>query len=160
MEQEENIYQYIIGSGAGFPITLTTPLDSNGEPLKIYDDEGNLINLVTWSPQVGSFDLIKQNLLTTLNTPLGFSIRNDLFGSRIMETVEEQNTQVLNFLLSKYIKTAIENWEPRVYIKNVTSTFYSDYAKVVINMVLSSTGEQTEFEINYNLINNMVYGNE
>ena len=63
---EDTLNQYVIGSGAGFPIELTKPLDDNGNIQQIYNDDGVLVDLVTWSPLIGSFDLIKQNIIYTI----------------------------------------------------------------------------------------------
>lgn len=157
---EDTLNQYVIGSGAGFPIELTKPLDDNGNIQQIYNDDGVLVDLVTWSPLIGSFDLIKQNIIAILNTPLGFQIRNEFFGSRINEVIEEPNAQAANYLLITYIKESIEIWEPRVKISKIETTYKNEYVTLKLRLSLIETGQESEFEINYNPTNNSIYGNE
>lgn len=86
-----------IGSGAYFPIELT-----------------NINGKTTWAPLIGDIRLINQNLIAIFSTQVGEMFRNEYFGSRLIECLEEPNTQALQLLVKKFIKNAIESWEPRI----------------------------------------------
>lgn len=155
-----NINEYSIGSGLDFPIKLSTPLDSEGNPIQIQDENGNNVNLVTCKPLVGSFDLIKQNVLAILRTPLGFQLRNEFFGCRLHELIEEQNNQAIEFLLRDYIKSAITLWESRILIQKIITSSYNEIITISINCVLKDSGQENNLELNYNTLNNFIYVNE
>lgn len=156
----ENINVYTIGSGLDFPIKLSTPLDADGNPIQILNENGDMVNLVTVAPLVGNFDLIKQNIINTLNTPLGFSLRNEYFGCRITELIEEQNSQAIEFLLRDYIKDAIRTWEKRVVINKIITQYIKDTVIIKLRLNLINTLQEVEFELNYNTTNNNIYVNE
>lgn len=98
-----------IGNGAYFPIELT---ESNGK--------------TSWKAISGDIRLINQNLVSLFNTQIGELLRNENFGTRLWECLEEPNTQALNFLIRRFCKNAIESWEPRIqFVESIVSQ--SDY---------------------------------
>lgn len=86
-----------IGSGAYFPISLT---EINGKS--------------SWKALSGDVRLINHNLISLFNTQIGYLLRNEDFGTRLWECLEEPNTQALRFLIHRFCKDAIESWEPRI----------------------------------------------
>lgn len=133
--EEESININIIGSGAGFPIKLTTT--SQG--------------LVGWYPIIGDMNLIKQNLTMLFITPIGFRLREEYFGSRIWELLEEPNTLILNRLVRDFLRAAVSLWEPR--IEALETTVKVDGEVLLVNSRLRLKGNSNIYDLvfNYNL---------
>lgn len=126
-----------IGVGAYFPIELT---EVNGKQ--------------SWKALSGDIRLVNQNLIALFNTQIGEIIRNENFGTRLWECLEEPNTQALSFLIRRFCKDAIESWEPR--IKFVDSTINRDGYKLNIQLTYQLIGDQSVNDLNfsYNPTNN------
>lgn len=127
-----------IGVGAYFPIELTE------------SDDGK----VTWKALSGDIRLINQNLITIFNTQIGMIIRNEDFGTRLWECLEEPNTQALSFLIRRFCKDAIESWEPRIAF--VDSQVNREQTKINIQLTYRLLTEQSVRDLNfsYNPTNN------
>lgn len=97
-----NILEKIIGSGALFPINLE--INSRGQ--------------TGWYPVTGSKDLIIHNINSVIQYELGFRIRQEDFGTRLWECIEEPNTQAQAFLVYQFVKQALTKWEDRINITN------------------------------------------
>lgn len=119
-----------IGTGAYFPIELT---DIDGK--------------TSWKAISGDIRLINQNLIAIFNTQLGELIRNENFGSRLWECLEEPNTQALNFLIELFCRNAIESWEPR--IKFLDSSVNKQMDKINISLHYALIEDQTVNELNF-----------
>lgn len=119
-----------IGTGAYFPIELT---DIDGK--------------TSWKAISGDIRLINQNLMAIFNTQLGELIRNENFGSRLWECLEEPNTQALNFLIELFCRNAIESWEPR--IKFLDSSVNKQMDKINISLHYALIEDQTVNELNF-----------
>lgn len=100
-----NPLELAIGKGVLFPIQLSEKPDGT----------------MSWLPVTADINLIQNNLRSVLLYQLGFRLREEYFGTRLSECLEEPNTQALLFLVRLYIKTAIEYWEPRLNILEVTT---------------------------------------
>lgn len=119
-----------IGSGAYFPIELT---QKDGKS--------------SWKVITGDIRLINQNLITLFNTQLGEIIRNEKFGNRLWECLEEPNTQAQAFLVELFCKSAIESWEPR--IKFLESKITQGIDKLHISLHYTLREDQTVNELNF-----------
>lgn len=64
-------------------------------------------------------DLIKSSIKIILSWPKYTRIFNHIFGSRIFETLEEPNDNVLLGLVEFFIMDAINRWEPRVSLTSI-----------------------------------------
>lgn len=95
---DDNIYEKIIGTGVLYPITLSK--NSNGK--------------VGWYPVKGSKDLITENLNALLLYTIGERFRQEDFGTRLWECLEEPNTQAQAFLINTFLKESISDWENRI----------------------------------------------
>jgi phage baseplate assembly protein W len=95
-----NILEKNIGSGALFPIELKS--NSSGD--------------VGWYPVKGSRDLILHNINSIIQYELGSRIRQEDFGTRLWECIEEPNTQAQAFLVYQFTKKALTKWENRIII--------------------------------------------
>lgn len=89
----ENILEKSIGSGPTFPIQLTSG---------------------SWKPKKGSLELIEDNIISILVYQIGFRLRQEIFGTRNYECLEEPNINATRLLVYRFTKEAIEAWEPRV----------------------------------------------
>lgn len=137
-----------IGSGAGFPVILEPTKDSNGN---IIIKEGQ--PLQGWYISQGDMGLIEQNLKNIIFTLVGSRIRQESFGSRIHEILEEPNNRVTTFLGSKFVTEAIKLWEPRLTQIKVETTSSFDKLEIVVYYKLTNdpTNKLNSTVINYNL---------
>lgn len=155
----ENINIAIIGTGAGFPIELTQLKDELGNPVLVPDKDGNMVNSVSWRPQVGDPRLIQQNIIAILNTPLGFNFRREYFGSRINEVIEEPNTQVSEFLIRDYITQALAEWEHRVIVQEITSINIPNGINIQMVLAIEELNNTVNLDLNFNTLNNTIHVN-
>ena len=80
-----------IGSGGYFPIELTQAQDNKGNNLFI-DTNNGLKPKIGWYPIKGTTNLIKQNIISLLIYHIGQRFRQEEFGTRIYECLEEPNS--------------------------------------------------------------------
>lgn len=139
-----------IGSGGYFPISLTQAQDSEGNNMFI-DTPNGLKPKVGWYPIKGTPNLIKQNIISLLIYHIGQRFRQEEFGTRIYECLEEPNTQVLEFLVKDFIRDSINHWEPRIEALAINTT--REYDKILITLrfriKLSRAVDEIKFEYNY-----------
>lgn len=140
-----------IGSGAGFPVKLSQVLDSNGDP--IYVDG---IPSMTWGILEGDVDLIRQNLTSILIFQIGQRFRQENFGTRIWECLEEPNNQAAAFLVKKYIEDGITAWEPRINSLEVTGNRDNDTIYIHIRFKVNQSQSVEELNFEYNPKNNLI----
>lgn len=136
----------IIGSGGCFPIELTTPVDNNGTPEMVETTEG-VKPKVGWYPIKGDIKLIEQNLRSILLFQIGQRFRQENFGTRIWECIEEPNDQLLEFLVKDFIRDGINSWEPR--IKSLAVDTRREYDKVLITVRFQVNFSNTVSELNF-----------
>lgn len=95
-----NILEKTIGSGLLFPIKLTE--NARGE--------------TGWYPVTGTPDLILHNINSIIQYEIGSRLRQEDFGTRLWECIEEPNTQAQAFLVNQFVKQALLKWEDRISI--------------------------------------------
>ena len=95
-----NILEKTIGSGALYPIKL----------------EQNSSGQTGWYPVTGTPDLILHNINSVIQYEIGSRIRQEDFGTRLWECIEEPNTQAQAFLVYQFVKQALTKWENRIMI--------------------------------------------
>lgn len=93
----------IIGSGALFPIILSE--NNKGE--------------TGWYPVMGDPNLIKHNLKTLVEYHIGQRFRQEYYGTRIWECLEEPAVPLLLYLVNQFIRDSIELYEPRIIFSKV-----------------------------------------
>lgn len=130
-----------IGSGIMFPIELSL---SNG--------------LTTCQPISGSLDLIKQNISSILTYKVGQRLREENFGTRIEECIEEPNDQAMLFLLRRFIIDSISAWEPRIRQVSIITNQSSDYIEIHISYVVNQTQSAESLDFSYNNQTGEIYG--
>ena len=119
-----------IGSGAYFPIELS-----------------NIGGKTTWVPLRGDIRLINQNLMAIFSTQVGQMFRNEYFGSRLVECLEEPDTQALQLLVKRFTKDAIESWEPR--IEFLESSVTADKSSLILRFRYRVKMDQNIGELNF-----------
>lgn len=97
-----NILEKTIGSGVLFPFSITK----------------NASGATGVYPVKGTTDLILHNINSVIQYELGFRIRQEDFGTRLWECIEEPNTQAQAFLVNQFVKQALLKWENRIAITN------------------------------------------
>lgn len=110
------LQQTHIGQGATFPIKLTTPVDKDGNPQMttiMVDGEPHQVPKVGWYVETGS-ELVRNNLTALFTYHIGERFRQENFGTRLWECIEEPNTDTLSFLAANFIKEALSYWEERI----------------------------------------------
>ena len=124
-----------IGTGALFPIKLEK--NSKGE--------------TGWYPQVEDPKLIEENLRAILLYEVGFRFRQEDFGNRLTQCLEEPNTLAINYMIQRFVIEAISRYEDRITLNNIT-TVREDYKLAIhIEYHLISTNTDSSVLINYNL---------
>lgn len=123
-----------IGKGVLFPITLTQ--NSEGQ--------------TTWAPVVGEVSLIENNIYSLVQHVFGDRIREENFGTRLIELIEEPTVQTLLFLAKLYLRSSIEYWEPRVKFLALVAkqSKYSMEFTITYQVILTQSVESLDFSFN------------
>lgn len=132
-----NINDKVIGNGMLFPIQLTQ--NSNGE--------------TGWYPVNGDPNLIKENISGILRYMVGQRIRQETFGTRIWECIEEPNVQALSFLIKDFLNSALTQWEGRIIIKDIQVSRVDSKMAVLITYSINGSGSSQYVNIEYDLTN-------
>ena len=111
-----NILEKVIGTGVLFPFVVTK--NSSGET-GVY-------------PVSGTQDLIIHNLNSLIQYELGFRIRQEDFGTRLWECIEEPNIQAQTFIIEQFLKESLFRFENRIIYKG--SDVIRDGFKLTINV--------------------------
>lgn len=75
---------------------------------------------------IDSLDHIQQSIADILTTPLGSRIMREEYGSLLPELTDQPLDQVTLLQLYAAIVIAIQTWEPRVLLDNITSLVSSE----------------------------------
>ena len=92
---------------------------------------------------------IRESIIQILGTRLGERIMNPEFGSRLPELVFEQNDSVLRGLIRHYVIAAIERWEKRIVVIDVTFDEPSDVNSLLVRIAYRIIQSQVEGNIVY-----------
>lgn len=122
-----------------------------GEPLMV----PVMVEAVSCKP-ISSQELIKQNLTSIMVYMLGQRFRQENFGCRIWECLEEPNTQTLNFMIRDFIKQAIANWEPRITAVGTSLIAKGSTLSITLKYKLGNS-PVSELTFDYNLLDNTSY---
>lgn len=127
-----------IGSGAMFPIQLEQFKNDQGLVELVLNEDGVLVPKVGWYTKTGDIELIKQNITAILTFQIGQRFRQEEFGSRTWDLLEEPNTSALEFMISEYIRNGLGNWEPRIY--NIQVESIRQYTSIYLHISFSVKG--------------------
>ena len=128
-----NILEKVIGSGALYPIQL----------------EQNSSGQVGWYPVTGSKDLILHNINSVIQYELGFRIRQEDFGTRLWECIEEPNTQAQAFLVYQFVRQALVKWENRIVITSTKLFREGTKLTIQINYSIKNTNQTDTVSATY-----------
>lgn len=124
-----------IGIGAIFPIELEE------------NDQGQ----TGWYPVYGDSKLIEENIKALLLYEIGQRLRQEDFGTRLIEVLEEPNTSALSFLIREYIMQALNKYESRVLITKISSIRLNQKLHILLEFKIIELNLDSFIEAQYNL---------
>ena len=128
-----NILEKTIGSGVLFPFNITK--NTRGET-GVY-------------PVTGTPDLILHNINSVIQYEIGSRIRQEDFGTRLWECIEEPNSQAQAFLVNQFVKQAMVTWEDRIYLTKTELVRQGTKLSVIIHYTLKNTNFSDEISATY-----------
>lgn len=131
---EDNLYEKIIGNGMVYPIVLGT----------------NSEHKTGWYPVIGDTKLITDNLNALLQYTIGERFRQEDFGTRLWECIEEPNTQAQAFLINTFLKEAISLYEDRINYKESIISRSGNKLHIEMHYILKQSNEEKSLSITYN----------
>ena len=134
----ENIYENIVGSGVLFPIVLTK----------------NEHNQYGWYPVKGDVKLIENNLEALFIHQIGTKFREEDFGTRLWECLEESNTQAQAFLVNEFMKEAFDEWEERIIYKGTQVQRAGSRLELIFTYQLNGSSSSKTGTLTYDASNN------
>ena len=124
-----------IGIGAIFPIELTE------------NNQGQ----TGWYPFYGDSKLIEENIKALLLYEIGQRLRQEDFGTKLIEVLEEPNTSALSFLVREYIMQALAKYESRVVVTKISSTRLNQKLHILLEFRIVELNQDSFLEAQYNL---------
>ena len=135
---EDNLYEKIVGNGMTYPIVLGTNSDKK----------------TGWYPVIGSTKLITDNLNSLLQYSIGERFRQEDFGTRLLECIEEPNTQAQAFLINTFLKEAISLYEDRINYKESIISRSGNKLHIEMHYILKQSNEEKSLNITYDNLTN------
>lgn len=129
----DNYLTNIVGKGVTFPIQLTR--NEKGE--------------IGWYPVNGDINLIRHNISSVMYYLIGQRFRQENFGNRLLECIEEPNTQALSFIIKEFIKTSIGTWEQRVTLKCIKVSRQDAKINIEVHYVIDNTSTSQYLYLTY-----------
>ena len=99
---------------------------------------------------VTGIDLIEQSIQDILQTPIGSRFGREDYGSYIHLLLFEQNDRVLESLLYYYITSALELWENRIRVADISFIVSDTTISCNISYTVLNTLENFSYEYNIN----------
>lgn len=138
---EDNLYEKIVGNGMVYPIVLGT----------------NSEHKTGWYPVIGDTKLISDNINALLQYTIGERFRQEDFGTRLWECIEEPNTQAQSFLINTFLKEAISFYEDRINYKESIISRSGNKLHIEMHYILKQSNEEKSLNITYdNLTNSLL----
>ena len=128
----------VIGKGALFPIVLST------------NKEGK----TGWYPADGGRALIVNNLNGILIYMIGERFRQEDFGTRLWECIEEPNTQAQAFLVNTFLRDAISSWEDRIQFDHSEVTREANKVHIQMYYTILQLDQPASLGITYDNLTN------
>ena len=133
--EEYNQNMAAIGIGAIFPIELKE------------NNQGQ----TGWYPVYGDSKLIEENIKALLLYEIGQRLRQEDFGTKLIEVLEEPNTSALSFLVREYIMQALAKYESRVVVTKISSTRLNQKLHILLEFRIVELNQDSFLEAQYNL---------
>lgn len=122
----------VIGTGGIFPIELKS------------SDRG-----VGYYPVIEDIRLIQNNLQALIEYNIGQRFRQEYFGTRLQECLEEPNSQALTFMVKEFLLQAFSEYETRITLKKVVTDSYQGTLHISFTYVISD--QSNEYTANINI---------
>ena len=135
---EDNLYEKIVGNGMVYPIVLGT----------------NSEHKTGWYPVIGDTKLITDNINALLQYTIGERFRQEDFGTRLWECIEEPNTQAQAFLINTFLKEAISLYEDRINYKESIISRSGNKLHIEMHYILKQSNEEKSLNITYDNLTN------
>lgn len=135
---EDNLYEKVVGNGMVYPIVLGT----------------NSEHKTGWYPVIGDTKLISDNLNALLQYTIGERFRQEDFGTRLWECIEEPNTQAQAFLINTFLKEAISLYEDRINYKESIISRSGNKLHIEMHYILKQSNEEKSLNITYDNLTN------
>lgn len=103
--------------------------------------ERNLFNLGDLNTNTG-VDRINQSIRQILETPLGSRFFIPSFGSRIKDFIMEPNDMISSELIRNEVIRAIKQWEHRVDLRSVRTSFSGDECFIEVRYVIKPSSSE------------------
>ena len=107
-----------------------------------------------WYPVIGDTKLITDNLNALLQYTIGERFRQEDFGTRLWECIEEPNTQAQAFLINTFLKEAISLYEDRINYKESIISRSGNKLHIEMHYILKQSNEEKSLSITYNNLTN------
>lgn len=124
-----------IGIGTIFPIELKE------------NDQGQ----TGWYPIYGDSKLIEENIKALLLYEIGQRLRQEDFGTRLIEVLEEPNTSALSFLIREYLMQTLNKYESRVQVTKISSIRLNQKLHILLEFRIVELNLDSFIEAQYNL---------
>ena len=82
---------------------------------------------------------------------IGQRLRQEDFGTRLIEVLEEPNTSALSFLVREYIMQALNKFESRVQVIRISSTRLNQKLHILLEFRIIDLNLDSFIEAQYNL---------
>ena len=89
---------------------------------------------------INDADAIKKSVINLVRTRVGERFFNTLLGSKVEDSMFEQQTPEISYNLELNIKTLLKNYEPRVSISSVQVTYPEDSNELSVRIAYDVIG--------------------
>jgi phage baseplate assembly protein W len=86
-------------------------------------------------------DAIKKSVTNLVKTSIGERFFNSLIGSTVIDSLFELNTTGISIVLEEEIKTLLNNFEPRIKLREILIEDEPDLNEINVNIVYDIVGE-------------------
>lgn len=104
-------------------------------------------------------ELVRNNINSILYYMIGQRFRQENFGNRLWECIEEPNSQALSFIIKEFIKTAIGTWEQRLTFKGIKVARVDAKVNIEVEYSINGTGSSQYLYLTYNNLDNSLNTN-
>ena len=85
---------------------------------------------------------------------IGQRFRQENFGSKLWQCIEEPNSQALSFIIKEFLKQAIGAWEQRITFQSITVTRVDAKIHIEVSCVVNGTNSSQYLDITYDSSDN------
>lgn len=108
-----------------------------------------IIESGSWKTTKGSLELISNNITSILVFQVGTKLRQEVFGTRNYECLEEPNVNTTRLLVYRFTKDAIAAWEPRIRLDDVKVHFTPTSIEIKLRYMVLTSKLVSELDFSY-----------